>query len=142
MLAQYPTLRTSEPGKVIKKYNHEPNVNPTISPISQGLRSVPLALEEKVIAKLKEMEADGILQRVDSSPWVSNMVVVPKSNADIRICVDLRLVKKDIIPDKYPLPTEEELSKFFSGSTVFSKIDLKWGYRQVPLNENSYVSQQ
>ncbi len=42
-------------------------------------------------------------------------------------------VNKAIIPDKYPLPTAEELTSHFHGSTVFSKMDLRNGYLQVPL---------
>ncbi|KAL1279512.1 hypothetical protein QQF64_026185 [Cirrhinus molitorella] len=39
-------------------------------------------------------------------------------------CVDLRAVNKAVIPDRFPLPTSEELIAQFHGSTVFSKLDL------------------
>ena len=39
-----------------------------------------------------------------------------------------------IILDKYPLPTTEELTTHLYGSTVFSKLDLRKGYLQVPLH--------
>ncbi|KAJ8332651.1 hypothetical protein SKAU_G00424400 [Synaphobranchus kaupii] len=51
--------------------------------------------------------------------------------------MDLRAVNKAIIPDKYPLPTTEELTAQFYGSTVFSKLDLHQGYLQVPLHTDS-----
>ena len=56
------------------------------------------------------------------------MVVAHKSNGAIRICVDLTNVNKAIVPDRYSLPTIDELAEFFAGSRVFSKIDLGWGY--------------
>lgn len=53
---------------------------------------------------------EGIIEEVDTSDSVSNRVMVPKANRPIRICSDLREPTKSIIPDKYPLPTFEELS--------------------------------
>ena len=43
-----------------------------------------------------------------------------------------------MIPNKYPLPTVEELSAKSHGSTVFSKLDLRQGYLQVPLHPDSH----
>ena len=65
------------------------------------------------------------------------MVVAHKSNGAIRICVDLINVNKAIVPDRYYLPTIDELAEFFAASCVFSKIDLRWGYLQVKLHEFS-----
>ncbi len=50
--------------------------------------------------------------------------------------VDLWAVNK-VIPDRFPLPTSEELTAQFHGSTVVSKLDLRQGYLQVPLHPNS-----
>jgi len=52
------------------------------------------------------------------------------------VCVDLRAVNKAVIPDMFPLPTSEELTAQFHGSTMFSKLDLRQGYLQVPLHPN------
>ena len=134
LLAKFPQLTVSSPNKVIKGFMHTPNLNPSAIPVTQKLRRIPLALQEEVITELNRMIADGVLEKIDSSPYVSNIVVVRKPNGKVRICCDLSDANKAVIPDKYPLPVIEELSKFFSGSTVFSKIDLKWGYLQVRLN--------
>lgn len=45
----------------------------------------------------------------------------------IRICYDLTNGNKAVIPDRYPLPTLEELASFYADRKVFAKIDLKWG---------------
>ncbi len=79
----------------------------------------------------------GIIEPVDASPWVSNLVVAQKKSGALRVCVDLRAVNKAVIPDRFPLPTSEELTAQFHGSTVFSKLDLRQGYLQVPLHPNS-----
>lgn len=53
------------------------------------------------------------------------------------MCVDLRAVNEAVIKDRFPLPTSEELIAQFHGSTMFSKLDLRQGYLQVPLLPSS-----
>ncbi|KAJ8332536.1 hypothetical protein SKAU_G00423250 [Synaphobranchus kaupii] len=60
-----------------------------------------------------------------------------KKSGGLRVCVDLRAVNKAVIPDKYPLPTVEELTTQFYGATTFSKLDLRQGNLQVPLHPDS-----
>ena len=82
-----------------------------------------MAVQDIMIVKFKEMESNGKLERVESCPWVSKMVIVPKPNADIRICIAHREVKKRNnsrqVRNVYP----EELLKFceinrFSGKFI------------------------
>ena len=39
--------------------------------------------------------------------------------------------------ERHSIPTIEEVLQDLSGSTVFSKLDLKWGFHQVELAEES-----
>ncbi|KAI3358905.1 hypothetical protein L3Q82_015296 [Scortum barcoo] len=108
--------------------NHQPLIDPTVSPVIQPLRRLPLSLRDNVTAKLQKLLDAGIIERVDASPWISNLVVAKKKSAGLRPCVDHRQANKAVIPDKYSLPTMEE---------VFSKLDLRQGYLQVPLHPDS-----
>lgn len=108
-----------------------------MKPVIQPLRRIPLALRDGVTTELKKLLDAGIIEHVDASPWVSNLVVTTKKSGGLRPCVDLRAVNKAVIPDKYPLPRAEELTAQFYGSAVFSKLDLRQGYLQVPLHQSS-----
>ena len=44
----------------------------------QPLRRLPLALREDVGKELDRWESQDIIEKVDSSPWISNLVVVRK----------------------------------------------------------------
>ena len=136
ILRQYPNLLKSDPNKTLKDFVHLPDLDYTVPPKVQALRRLPLALRDKVIKELHRLEKENVLEKINSSPWVSNMVVVSKADGAVRICCDLSDVNKAIIPDKFPLPTNEELSEFFSGAKFFSKLDLKWGYLQMELDES------
>jgi hypothetical protein len=81
------------------------------------------------------MEREGIIERIDASVWTSNIVVARKKCGGVRVCVNLSDVNKALVPQRYPLPTMEELTERIAGSTVFSKLDLAWGYLQLELAE-------
>lgn len=103
----------------------------------QSLRRRPFALRTEVTAELQKLSNAGIIERVDASPWISNLVLTRKKKGSLRPCVYLRAVNKAVIPGKYPLPPVEELAAQFYSSTVFTKLDLRQGYLQVPLHPNS-----
>ncbi|KAJ7998310.1 hypothetical protein DPEC_G00221370 [Dallia pectoralis] len=90
-----------------------------VPPVVQPLRRVPLALRDGVTQELQRLQADGIIEPIDASPWVSNLVIARKKSGGRRVCFDLRQVNKALVPDKYPLPTTEELTTHFYGSRVF-----------------------
>ena len=74
---------------------------------------------------------------MDLTPVVPKAVVVPKADGDVRVCVDMRRANEAIIRERHPIPTVEELLHDLTGSTVFSKIDRKWGFHQILLSEDS-----
>ena len=101
----------------------------------QPIRRLPLALCDDVTAELQKLLDAGIIERIDASPWISNVAVVKKKLGGLRPCIDLRPGNKAVTPDRYPLPTVEELAAQFYGCSVFTK--LRQGYLQVPLHPDS-----
>lgn len=75
-----------------------------VQPVVQSLRRIPLSLCGEVSGELRRLEEEGIIERTESSPWVSNIGVVRKKLGAIRLCVDMHQVNKAIIPGKYPIP--------------------------------------
>ncbi|KAJ7998292.1 hypothetical protein DPEC_G00221180 [Dallia pectoralis] len=121
----------------LTSFTHKPLLDHSVPPVVQPLWRVPLALRDGVTQELQRLQADGIIEPIDASPWVSNLVIARKKSGGLRVCVDLRQVNKAVVPDKYPLPTTEELTTHFYGSRVFSKLDLRQGYLQIPLHPES-----
>ncbi|KAL0166469.1 hypothetical protein M9458_038313, partial [Cirrhinus mrigala] len=115
----------------LSSFMHQPLIDYSITPVIQPLCRIPLVLWEGVSAELQCLLSTGIIEPLDALPWVSNLVVATKKSGALCICLDLRRVNNAVIPDKYPLPTTEELTAQFYGSTVFSKLDLREGYLQV-----------
>jgi hypothetical protein len=133
---QFPSLFT-EKLRCIKGFEHRIQVKPEAKPVAHTLRRPPTVLEAKSVKELKNMECQNIIERIDSAEWVSPMVVVPKPGGDVRVCADLRDLNKNVVPNRFPMPTTDEVLTSIGGAKLFSVIDLKKAYFQVPLTKDS-----
>ena len=123
----------------LKNFQLKLHVNKDVKPVAQPVRRLLFGLRDKVDRKLDELLKEDIIEEVPSGPreLVSPLVVVPKPDGDIRVCVDMRRAKEAIERETHPIPTIEEILHDLNGSTVFSKLDLKWGFHQVELETES-----
>ena len=124
----------------LNDYQIKLHVNEDVKPVAQPVRRIPFGLRDKVDEQLDELLKEDIIEEVSDKPteWVSPLVVVPKANGkDIRICVDMRRANEAIVRERHPIPTIEEVLYDLNGATVFSKLDLKWGFHQIELEEES-----
>ena len=115
------------------------HIDKRVPPVAQTTRRTPFHLRGKVEKEIQQLLRDDIIEEVtnESTPWVSPIVTPPKKNGDVRLCVDMREANKAIERERHPLPTMEELINDLNGATVFSKLDLKSGYNQLVLDEES-----
>ena len=88
---------------------------------------------------MDELLESGITEEVHEGPtgWVSPLVAIPKADGDIRICVDMRCANQAILGEHQPIPTIAGVLQDPNGSSVFSRVDLKWGFHQISLAEES-----
>ena len=94
-------------------------ISSTVTPVRQKLRRLPLSVRDAVSKETDRLLKEGIIEKIDASPWVSPIVVVQKKSGGIRMCVDLRAPNKAVVIDSYPLPHIDELLSLLKGATVF-----------------------
>ena len=82
------------------------------------------------------MEEIGAIRR-SNSPWASPIVLIRKKDGSLRFCIDLRKLTARTIKDAYSLPRIEESLDCLNGACIFSSLDLKSGYWQVELDDDS-----
>lgn len=89
-----------------------------------------LALAQK---EFSDMCKQGLC-RPSSSNWCSPLHIVTKANGELRYCGDYRALNAVSIPDRYPIPYIQDLSYNLSGAKIFSVVDLRKAYYQIPVN--------
>ena len=74
-----------------------------------------------------------------NDPLLHLSVVFEHKNGKVRIYVDYRELNKCNTKDAYPLPRPDEVQDNLKVSTVFSTLDLRSGYWQLPLHANNQL---
>ena len=77
-------------------------------PVKLPSRPIPFHYTEQVQSQLKDMVKEGII-RPSNSPWCAPAVYVPKSNGEVRICVDFVHLNKVTKKDSYTIPRTDGL---------------------------------
>ena len=116
------------------------HIDPTVPPVAQPHRRIPIHYRSAVEAQLKQLEEMDVIEKVEGpTPWISPVVCVPRADPKdpIRICGDMRCAKKAIQRERHITPTIDDIINEVSGSKYFTKIDLKNAYHQVELAEES-----
>ena len=124
----------------LKGYSVKLNIDEKAIPRAQPQRRIPFHLRKKVKEAITQLEKEGIIEAVPEnapSQWVSPIVVVPKKDGCVRLCVDMRVPNTAIKRVRYPIPTLNDISIQLNGAKYFSKLDLNQAYHQLPLHIDS-----
>lgn len=85
--------------------------------------------------KLDEMLEAGVIEE-SSSPYHSPVVLVKKPNGEYRFCVDFRKLNQQTIPISFSIPNLTDVFDTLADAEpeIFSSVDLRSGFWQVPLD--------
>ena len=122
----------------LKNCNLSLDIDHSVAPVVQRDRRIPFHLRAAVQKEVSYLLDQDIIEHTPApTTWCSPIVVVNRKEGRIRLCLDLRQANQAIMRTHYPIPTVNELLEKVSGSVLFSKIDLRAGYYQIPLDETS-----
>ncbi len=79
------------------------------------------------------MLAIGFIKHVEEASWLSPIVVVPKKNGKLKICVDFRTFNAATKKDPYPLPFIDEVINIIVGHEVYTFVDGFSKYHQISI---------
>ena len=126
-----------EPLGVTNKVQHHIQLKPDSRPVYVPSYRLPHSQRQIAEGLVQDMLKEGIIQE-SYSPWNSPLLLVKKKDNSYRVVIDFRKVNKVTEPDHYPLPVLSELlQNIGSDNTVFSTLDIKSAFWQIPLSEES-----
>ena len=105
-------------------------------PIKQRYQPRNPRMQAIIDEEVNRMLAEGIIEP-STSPWSSPVVIVKKKDGTPRFCIDLKKINDISQKDAYPLPFINAILDKLRRAKYISSIDLKQGYWQIPLTEES-----
>ena len=124
------------------RYTGEPikiSMLPTARPVHGAVRKVPFPRRTLVGEGIDDNISKEVWKGpLDWSEWATPIVPVFRPGKPPRLCADYRTtLNPHLAPVSFPMPTMEESFACLAGNVVFSKLDLKDAYLQVPVDEES-----
>ena len=82
----------------------------------------------------QKLLAAGHIKEVQYPEWLTNVVLVKKSNGKWRMCVNFTDLNKACPKDSYPLPSIDALVDSAAGCMLLSFLDAFSGYNQIKMH--------
>lgn len=114
---------------------HKMKIGPKVKPFKQRLRRIAPNRRAKVNEEVDLLLIDDFINPTEYPRWVSNIVVVPKKNGQVRVCINITNLKKACSRHPYPLPYVENLNDMTVGYKRLTFLDTFLGYNQFPIKE-------
>ena len=105
-------------------------------PFKERFQRMAPPLMDEVHQHLQEM-LDGRAIPPSTSAWCNAVVLVQKKDGTLRFCIDFRWLNDRTKKDTHPLPRMPEIMEIMVGTCIFSCMDLKSGFWQVKMAEES-----
>lgn len=105
-------------------------------PIRTKLRPLVPELRAELDKQLEKMLEEGILHP-SKSAWGSAPVFVRKKNREWRLCLDYRLLNKQLVADAYPLPSLWDNLQRAAHHRYYTCLDLHAAFWSIPLDKKS-----
>lgn len=113
-----------------------PNLTDDCKPVSTPTRRFCKADELFIKEEVKSLLSQGIIEK-SQSPWRAQVLVTKDERHKRRMVVDYsRTINRFTQLDAYPFPRIHEMVHNLAKFKVFSKLDLKSAYYQIPLRED------
>lgn len=114
------------------------HLKPGSAPVFRPKRQVPFRVLDQVGEELERLQMAGIISPIDHSDFAAPVVVVLKATGCLRLCGDYSTgLNNALLSHEYPIPTPDSIFSNLAHSRVFSQIDLKDAYLQIPVDEEA-----
>ena len=117
-------------------------------PIQQKGRRIPIQLQEHVEGELNKLIDQKHIIKLDKCSdrqFISPIVITVKKDQTVKLALDSKKINKFIHKNKYQMPNidlllnniAQEVKSDKTKQTLFSKLDLRYAYSQIPLDQRT-----
>ncbi|CAF1454628.1 unnamed protein product [Adineta ricciae] len=125
---------TSKPAIAVNVKPHEIRTLDYPPPTSRPYYSTPQK-EEEIYNIVQDLLQHGLIRK-SYSPFAAPALLVAKHDGTWRMVVDYKKLNTMTIKDNHPLPNmEQTIRRLGGGYKLFSKLDMKSGFWQIPIKE-------
>ncbi|GJU11563.1 reverse transcriptase domain-containing protein [Tanacetum coccineum] len=132
LIAWTPTDMTGVPRQIAE---HKLNVQKGCQPVRQKKRGQAAERNVAINDEVSKLVKAGIMREVHYHDWLSNPVMVKKSDNSWRMCVDFKDLNKACPKDGYPLPEIDWKVESLCGFPFKCFLDAYKGYHQIQMAE-------
>jgi len=125
-----------EPLSCTHLIEHDIALKPNSKIVNQKPHIIPKKHEESFNTMLRDLNREGILEPT-TSPWNHRIFLIPKKSGELRAVLDFRALNDLTEPQKYDLPSIEDLLSRIGDAQLFSSLDMSQAYHQIKLSERS-----
>jgi hypothetical protein len=113
---------------------HHMKIHPNAKPVSQKPRRQSIERQDFIHEEVRKLLDAGFIEEVYHPVWLANLVIVPKANGKLRMCIDYTNLNKAYPKDPYPLPRIDQIVDSTSGCDLLSFLDACSGFHQIQMS--------
>ena len=103
-------------------------------PVTYPPRRVPKRLQERLKNTLDRLEKANIISKSEGpTEWQHPLVIVEKTDTNLRLCLDPKHLNEQIMDDKFQIPKIEEMCDDLANKKYYSIVDLRESFYQIPI---------
>jgi hypothetical protein len=122
------------PGIPREVIEHHLKIYPDAKPVSQKPRRQSIERQNFIREEVRKLLHAGFIEEVHHPVWLANLVIVPKANRKLQMCIDYTNLNKACPKDPYPLPRIDQIVDSTSRCDLLSFLDAYSGFHQIQMS--------
>ena len=115
-------------------YQHQIHLHKDARPVQQCRYRMNPNYAAKVKEEIDKFVWAGFIRPVKRATWLSPILVVPKKNRKIRVCVDYRKLNVVTLTNSFPLPFTDGVLDVLAEHEIYNLLDGFSGYNQIRMH--------
>lgn len=114
--------------------SHKLTLYPSVLPVRQKRRAFDEEKYRAIQCEVTKLEQTKFIREVHYPTWLSNVIMVKKTNNKWRMRIDYTNLNKACPKDSFPLPRIDKLVDSTAGHKLLSFMDAYSGYNQIKMD--------